>query len=150
MAKPKAKARGFGRHQLIMLYMGFPLITAGTLAIIFNKYVHESSHFTTWHGTLGILSISWMLIQIAIGGGSVWYGGRLFGRDPKAVFKYHRASGYGLLVMFMVVIHVGGFWSTFSVKNGSTAIRIICYIVSPITVLVAIGTRARTNKMNFF
>jgi cytochrome b-561 domain-containing protein 2 len=31
-----------------------------------------------------------MFIQIVIGAGSVWFKGRLFGSNPKAVYKYHR------------------------------------------------------------
>jgi hypothetical protein len=31
-----------------------------------------------------------MILQILLGGGSVWFGGKFFGRNPKAVYKYHR------------------------------------------------------------
>lgn len=50
MNRPKAKARGFGFHQLLILCCGVPSLLIGTLAIIRQKFVHESDHFTTWHG----------------------------------------------------------------------------------------------------
>ena len=36
--------------------------------------------------------MAWLVIQVIAGGGSVWFGGRLFGGNPKAklVWKYHR------------------------------------------------------------
>jgi cytochrome b-561 domain containing protein 2 len=50
MAQPRAKARGFQRHQIIMLGVAFPILLVGSLAIIYNKYVNESPHFASWHG----------------------------------------------------------------------------------------------------
>ena len=47
---PKSKVRGLTRHQLIMLGIGFPSIITGTVLIYTNKVIHESAHFTTWHG----------------------------------------------------------------------------------------------------
>ena len=46
----KTKAAGLTRHQLAMAALGVPAIFLGTLAIIWNKYIHESAHFKTWHG----------------------------------------------------------------------------------------------------
>jgi len=148
MSQPQAKARGFARHQMAMFYIGFPLISAGSLAIIYNKYSREAAHFTSWHGTLGIIALAWMLLQIAVGGASAWRGG--IGRNPKALYKYHRASGYGLLTLFLVVIHIGGAWSHFGQNNGSTPLRIIAFMVAPLAVLIGVISRSRLSKMQIF
>lgn len=138
-SQAKTKAAGLTRHQLAMMALGVPAISLGTLAIVRRKALHESPHFTTWHGvshrsrcisirhgpptagstastpldfdvvvlpvspkadaltahscqTLGIVAVAWLVIQVVVGGGSVWFGGRLFGGNPKAklVWKYHR------------------------------------------------------------
>ena len=49
-SQPKTKAAGLTRHQLAMAAIGVPAIFLGTLAIIWNKYVHDSPHFKSWHG----------------------------------------------------------------------------------------------------
>ena len=44
MSQPKAKARGFKRHQLLMLGAGLPIIAVGSLAIIYSKFARQASH----------------------------------------------------------------------------------------------------------
>ena len=49
-SQAKTKAAGLTRHQLAMMALGVPAIFLGTLAIVRRKALHESPHFTTWHG----------------------------------------------------------------------------------------------------
>lgn len=97
-----------------MLALGFPIIIAG-LVLSFKpnsdpvidsgdsfKSVHSVSMPGEYQGwkykltcvfqILGFVSIVWMLIQILLGGLSVWFGGRAFGGGAKAktVWRYHR------------------------------------------------------------
>ena len=41
---------------------------------------------------LGLLVFVWVLLQVFVGAGSVWFGGKLFGggMKAKAIWKYHR------------------------------------------------------------
>ena len=41
---------------------------------------------------LGLLAFVWVLFQVFVGAGSVWFGGKLFGggMKAKAIWKYHR------------------------------------------------------------
>lgn len=102
-----------------------------------------------------------MGVQIILGGGSVWFGGQLFGTDPKRMYKYHRsepfsqkgkrrvahahvrASGYFLMILFLLVVHLGGAWSNFSLRNGSTLLRYIAYLLSPLVIVAGVGSRIR-------
>ncbi|KZT41987.1 hypothetical protein SISSUDRAFT_1125922 [Sistotremastrum suecicum HHB10207 ss-3] len=143
MNQPKAKARGFAFHQSLILFCGVPALVIGTLAIIRQKFDHESEHFTTWHGTLGIIAVSWLVLQIVLGGGSVWNKGRLFGSNPKRIYKYHRASGYLLFPLFLFVIYLGGGWSKWTSNVGSKPLVIIAYVVGPMAALVGVLSRAR-------
>lgn len=151
-SQAKTKAAGLTRHQLAMMGLGVPAIFLGTLAIVRRKALHESPHFTSWHGTLGIISMSWLVIQVVAGGGSVWFGGRLFGGNPKAklVWKYHRLSGYLLFPFFLLVAHLGGAWSDWSTGASAYFVRLLAFTISPIVLLGAILVRLRTSKMQLW
>lgn len=150
-SQPKTKAAGLARHQLIMLGMAFPIITFGTGSIIHNKNLHEAPHFVSWHGTFGIITYTWIIGQIAIGAGSVWGQGTLFGggAKAKAVWKYHRASGYVLFFLLLTTAYLGGMFSTWAGSAGPYALRLIAYTVAPMAALGAIYFRIRTSKMKF-
>jgi len=40
----------------------------------------------------GLVAVIWIVLQISVGAGSVWFGGTLFGggAKAKAIYKYHR------------------------------------------------------------
>ncbi|KAL0947339.1 hypothetical protein HGRIS_013458 [Hohenbuehelia grisea] len=126
-SQPKTKAAGFQRHQLVIFFVALPCITVGTLAVMYNKYLNEAPHFMSWHGTLGIIVMVWILLQVALGGGSVWFKGVAFGggAKAKAVWKYHRLSGYLLFPLLLFVGYLGA------------------------VILGAVYTRVRLSKMNF-
>jgi len=152
LAQPKAKARGFARHQLIMFYLAFPSIVAGTFAIWYAHHFGSSHHHhaKSWHGILGIAALSWMAVQIILGAGSVWFGGRLFGNEPKRIYKYHRASGYLLMILFLVIIHLGGAWSNFAIEGSNPVFRFTAYLVAPVLIITGVATRIRFDKMPIF
>ncbi|KAG8217296.1 hypothetical protein J3R82DRAFT_5391 [Butyriboletus roseoflavus] len=60
-SQPRTKAAGLQRHQIAMIGVGVPLILAGALAIFFQKNSHSAPHFTTWHGTFGIITVAWVV-----------------------------------------------------------------------------------------
>jgi len=82
-AQPKTKSAGLLRHQVAIFVFGLPSILFGTLAVSYNKWLKSAEHFTTWHGTIGILCIVWLLLQAFLGAGSVWFSGALFGGGMK-------------------------------------------------------------------
>lgn len=47
----------------------------------------------------GITAIAWLSLQVIVGAGSVWYGGRMFGGGAKAkrLWKYHRCAYESLM-----------------------------------------------------
>lgn len=63
----------------------------GLLFLIDGTLVHCPVLF---HQTFGGIAFVWMLIQILLGGLSVWFGGAAFGggAKAKAVWKYHRCA----------------------------------------------------------
>ncbi|GBE82380.1 hypothetical protein BKA93DRAFT_760707 [Sparassis latifolia] len=151
-AQPSVKAAGRSRHQLYMFALGFPAAALGIVAVSYNKYLHHAAHFATWHGRFGIATLTWMLVQIAVGGGSVWANGKLFGGNPRArrVWKYHRLSGYVLFVLLLVTAHLGGTWSDFAQNNVVPIVRLLAYTIAPILLLGGVFARVRLSKMRFF
>ncbi|KDR81435.1 hypothetical protein GALMADRAFT_239336 [Galerina marginata CBS 339.88] len=149
--QPKAKAAGLVRHQVAVFVAGFPLIVLGTFAVFYNKVLREADHFTTWHGTFGILCMVWLLFQIFLGAGSVWFGGALFGggMQAKALWKYHRLSGYILFSLLLFTVNLGGAWSNWGAKYTLWIVRFVAYTIAPMVVLVGVYARVRTSKMQF-
>jgi len=150
-AHPKTKAAGLQRHQRTMLALGVPCITLGTLAIEIQKFNRGHRHFVTWHGIFGLVSIIWLVGQVMLGGGSVWFGGAAFGGGMKAkmIWKYHRLSGYVLFPLLLITAHLGGAWSTWVTSHSHLWMRLFAYTVAPVVALVAIYARVRTSKMKF-
>ena len=106
------------------------------------------------------------LFQICLGAGSVWFNGWLFGGNPKAkfVWKYHRwvtcvrllalagddncfifnsLSGYIILPLFLLSIHLGGAWSSWSNSHSVYIVRLLAFSISPIVLLGAVLSRIR-------
>ncbi|TFY68238.1 hypothetical protein EVG20_g3639 [Dentipellis fragilis] len=150
-SQPKTKAAGLQRHQLAMI-IGLPSVTVGTLSIVWNKLLHESKHFTTWHGIFGIISLAWLVAQFALGAGSVWFDGALFGGGLKAkqLWKYHRLSGYVLLPLVLITTNFGGAWSNWAVGHSAYGVRFIAFTLAPLVLLASLYIRIRPSKMKFF
>ncbi|OJA19682.1 hypothetical protein AZE42_06945 [Rhizopogon vesiculosus] len=168
-AHAKTKAAGLQRHQRMMLAVGVPCIALGTVAIEIQKFSRGHRHFATWHGIFGLVSVIWLLGQVLLGGGSVWYGGAAFGGGMKAkmIWKYHRLSGYVLFSLLLITAHLGGAWSTWVRSYSHLSVRFVAYSVAPLVTLAAIYARVRsadpiihavflttgehrTSKMKFF
>ncbi|KAI0273815.1 hypothetical protein BC834DRAFT_855710 [Gloeopeniophorella convolvens] len=150
-SQPKTKAAGLQRHQLAML-AGFPAIALGTSAMWYNKASHGAAHYTTWHGTFGLISVLWLVGQVALGGASVWAGGAALGGGTKAkrVWKYHRLSGYVLLPLLLTTANLGGGWSTWATEHSAWAVRFVAYTLAPLGIVGALYSRVRPSKMRFF
>ncbi|KAG6909835.1 hypothetical protein DXG01_015108 [Tephrocybe rancida] len=150
-SQPKTKAAGFTRHQAAMFFVGFPAILLGTSAIAYNKWIHNTEHMTTWHGTFGYLTIIWIITQVALGGGSVWFKGAAFGggAKAKALWKYHRLSGYLLFPTLLFTAHLGGAWSHWGERAIPSPLQFVAYTLAPLLIVIGIVTRVRPSKMKF-
>jgi len=148
-SQPRTKAAGLSRHQAAILFIGLPALLMGTFAIVMNKFVAGNAHFQSWHSVFGIIATGWIVAQVLFGGASVWFGGRALGPRAKAMWKYHRLSGYLLFPLLLVTIDLGGGFSHWGERNVWFPIRLIAYMVAPLVCLVAVLSRIRVSKMNF-
>ncbi|KAJ7470335.1 hypothetical protein FB451DRAFT_1474087 [Mycena latifolia] len=151
-SQPKTKAAGLARHQYAILFAGFPAIFLGTAAVVYNKWAHGKSHFLSWHGKFGIASMGWICIQVLLGGGSVWFGGAAFGggMKAKAIWKYHRLSGYVLFALLVLTSHLGGAWSGWGQKYSPLSMRIIAFGIALVACISGVYIRLRPSKMKFY
>ncbi|KAK2467064.1 hypothetical protein APHAL10511_001322 [Amanita phalloides] len=149
--QPRTKAAGLVRHQLATIITGVPVIVLGTLSIWYNKALNGKPHFVTWHGTFGLLCITWLVVQAFVGGGSVWFGGYVFGGGmrAKSVWKYHRASGYILFILMIFTAHLGGAWSNWGIKHTNIPVRFLAFTIAPFGIVVSVLARVRLTKMKF-
>ncbi|KAF9792477.1 hypothetical protein BJ322DRAFT_1102980 [Thelephora terrestris] len=149
-SRPRSKAEGLARHQLAMGF-GLLCIILGTSAIVANKNINYSDHFVSAHAKLGLSSFVWILFQVIVGVGSVWFDGKLFGGGTKAksIWKYHRLSGYILFPLLILTSSFGG-WSQWAMNHSLFSTRIIAYTLSPFILLISVLFRIRPSKMRFF
>jgi hypothetical protein len=150
-SQPHTKAAGLTRHQQAMI-SGLITIVLGATAIFYTKSINSKPHFTTWHGIFGGISLLWISAQVSFGGSSVWFDGKLLGGGgkAKALWKYHRLSGYMLFPLLLVTSHLGGGWSTWVVDNSHFFVRLVTFTIAPLILLGAVVVRVRTSKMRFF
>ncbi|KAJ3741891.1 hypothetical protein DFH05DRAFT_1527589 [Lentinula detonsa] len=154
-SQPRTKAAGLSRHQSAIVFMAFPALLIGKLAFSeLGLLAPFCEQMISNHGpqVLGIIATGWIIIQISIGGASVWFGGKAFGggMKAKAVWKYHRLSGYILFPLLLVTVDLGGALSHWGEKNVPLPIRMVAYVFAPLVCLVAILSRMRVSKMKFF
>lgn len=89
---PARKQKALDLHQLLNLGLALPLLSAGATIM---WYLHDqpgTSHFISWHGTLGTVAVLWAWVQAVVGAASVWFDGKLLGggAKAKAMWKWHR------------------------------------------------------------
>lgn len=59
---------------------------------ISSEYILQHRVLIHIQQKFGLITFILLVVQIVLGGGSVWFNGRLFGGNPKAklLWKYHR------------------------------------------------------------
>ncbi|KZV63022.1 hypothetical protein PENSPDRAFT_657660 [Peniophora sp. CONT] len=149
-ANPRTKAAGLSRHWLGAA-PALLLVVLGTAAMLTNKAVHDAPHFTTWHGLFGIIVLGLLVAQAAFGASTVFFDGKVFGGAAKAKmwWKYHRLSGYIVLPLMLLTVHLGGAWSVWVEMHTAYVVRLIVYTIAPIAVACGLVARIRPSKMNF-
>lgn len=101
---PKQKQVGQKLHAGLNL-LAFVIFLTGVVIIEVNKFKSNGPHFHSVHGYLGVIASLWMLAQYVVGftmfGVPQLYGGEA---NAKNIWKYHRMSGYVLLLVLMATI----------------------------------------------
>ena len=98
------KAIGQRAHASLNL-LSFLLFTAGIAIIETNKIKNNGVHFHSVHGYLGVITGAVLLLQYTFGF-LMWGVPGVFGgaENAKALWKYHRISGYTLFPLLLATV----------------------------------------------
>lgn len=91
-------------HASLNLFAFLALVTGVTI-IEYNKQASHGQHFHSAHGYLGVISAIVILLQYFVGF-TMWATPQLYGgeRGAKTIWKYHRYSGYLILMLLLVTV----------------------------------------------
>jgi hypothetical protein len=143
---PTQKKQGTLIHALLN---GTALLSllAGLIIIEYNKFDHNGTHFESPHAILGLTTYILLIVQ-ALVGITQYYTPSLYGGvdNAKKIWKYHRMSGYVLLVMFFVTIAA----ATQTDFNKTTLhIQLWAVVVAALLTLVGVVPRIKKQKLGF-
>lgn len=82
--------------------LSFLSFVTGVTIIEYNKFSSNGVHFHSVHGYLGVITSIIILLQYLVGS-TMWLTPSLYGGadNAKTLYKYHRMSGYFILVLLM-------------------------------------------------
>ena len=147
-SEPSSKHAAFQVHQSINILLVLPLFTVGASIMWYLHDQPNSAHFISYHGILGtaVVAIAW--VQAALGAASVWWKGKLVGGENKgkALWKWHRLSGYALIVLFLTTAALGVVETTWA-SNNSSMVQQVLALVGMGTAAFALATRVQRGKL---
>lgn len=147
-SQPSEKKAAFTVHQYLNLLLVLPLFTAGASIMWYLHDQPNSAHFISYHGILGTAVVAAAWVQAALGAASVWWKGKLVGGENKgkALWKWHRLSGYVLVGLFLVTAVLGVLETTWS-KNNAGNVQKLLVVVGLGLSGFALLIRVRGSKM---
>lgn len=139
-ATPQQKLTGTRIHSTIQL-ISVVLFVSAFVIIEVNKGSHP--HFVSPHGILGLITYIFIVLQALGGLAQYLFPTIIFGSVAagKRVYKYHRWSGYVLLLLEMATV-VAATQTTYNIA----ALHIPLWGVLASVLLTLLGVGARTKK----
>ncbi|PHH85958.1 hypothetical protein CDD83_10939 [Cordyceps sp. RAO-2017] len=122
--------------------VAFLLLVAGVSIIEYNKLASRGPHFHSVHGYLGVISGIVLLLQYLVGF-TMWATPALYGGEDRAraVWKYHRYSGYLVLVLLLATV-----CSATDTSYNDMVLHIKLWATVLASVLVVVGVFPRIQK----
>ncbi|KAF1809055.1 hypothetical protein P152DRAFT_461915 [Eremomyces bilateralis CBS 781.70] len=141
---PSQKKRGTYVHGFLN-NLGVDCLIAGLVIIEVNKYKNGIPHFESAHSILGFITYVLMFLQ-AIVGFLQYFTPTVFGGEAKAkaVYKYHRISGY--LVFTLALATVCAATQT-SYNRSVLFIPLWTVIVASVITLMGVVPRIKKEKL---
>ncbi|KAJ3020157.1 hypothetical protein HKX48_001209 [Thoreauomyces humboldtii] len=143
---PVQKKRGAVYHSSLN-GLGAAFLLAGASVIIYNKSQHHGIHFESLHARLGLAVYLLFLTQGLIGALAFYAPGVFGGVDnAKALYKYHRISGYLTFVLSLVTVAA----ATQTPWNQDVGhIKLLPIAAAALILLIGLGSRVRPSKLGF-
>lgn len=142
-ATPDQKLLGTRIHYTIQLLSILSFLSA-FLVIEINKGDHP--HFVSPHGILGLATIVAIVLQASVGVIQFFFPVAVLGSVDagKRVFKYHRWSGYVLLLLEVSTV-VAATQTTYNLNAIHIPTRGV--VIAIILVLLGVGARIKKSKL---
>ncbi|KAL7798152.1 eukaryotic cytochrome b561 domain-containing protein [Trichoderma ceciliae] len=128
-------------HGLLNL-LAFLALVAGVGIIEYNKEKSHNAHFHSVHGYLGVFTSVVLLLQYLVGF-TMWATPKLYGGEDKAkaIWKYHRYSGYFVLLLLLATIN-----SATQTEYNEYVLKLKLWATIVLSILVVIGIFPRIQK----
>jgi uncharacterized membrane-anchored protein len=113
--------------------------------IEYNKFAHGAAHFTSAHGRLGLITYILLAIQSSIGF-TTYFIPQLYGgvNNAKSLYKYHRVSGYVILVFMLVTASAASVTDT---GRDTLHLKLWSLLVCSALILTGIVPRIKKQKL---
>ncbi|KAF5511314.1 hypothetical protein K4K49_010424 [Colletotrichum sp. SAR 10_70] len=142
---PDQKRVGQRVHAVLNL-LAFLFLVAGVSIIEYNKFLQgPDSHFHSVHGYLGVILSIILLIQYVVGF-TMWATPKLYGGEDRAksIWKYHRWSGYVVLVLLLVTVAT----ATDTPYNANVLkLKLWAVIVTSLLIIIGVVPRVQKQKL---
>ncbi|KAL4655376.1 cytochrome b561 domain-containing protein 2-like [Arapaima gigas] len=125
-----------GRYHWILQVLAVSCAALGLTAIFYNKHLNMKSHFSTWHGLIGLVTVSYAVLQ-SVGGLPLMYPKLAKGWSLAKLKRYHAASGMMVYLLGCGSILLGlcSLWFTTSVQGLSWYLVALCPAFSALVIM---------------
>ncbi|MDI1487413.1 MAG: hypothetical protein OHK93_006683 [Ramalina farinacea] len=141
---PKQKRQGANAHAVLNTTSLVTLIAA-LIVIEANKFKGGAAHLYSPHAILGLITYILFFLQAIVGIAQL-YIPALFGgeENAKKVYKYHRMSGYFIVLMTLATICAA---TQTSFNVGAIHIKLWAMIVLSLVIVGGLAPRIKKNKL---
>ncbi|XP_068171891.1 transmembrane reductase CYB561D2 isoform X2 [Antennarius striatus] len=108
----------------------------GVTAIIYNKYLNDKPHFTSWHGLLGVITV-FVVVWQSLAAVPLIYHSLVKGWSLAKLKRYHAASGLVtyLLGSISLLFGLNSTWFTASVSGYAWYLSALCPALTALVVM---------------
>lgn len=120
---------------------------AGLVVIEVNKFGHNGTHFESPHAILGLTTYILVIIQ-AIVGITQFFLPSLYGSvdNAKALYKYHRMSGYVILLVMLATVCAA---TQTDFNKTVLGMQLWAVIVASVILILGLGARIKLFKFGW-
>jgi len=145
-ATQKQKIQGTYIHSALN-FIALGLLIAGLVVIEMNKASHPETRFQNIHGKFGLAVYILLIIQFLVGVAQFYFPG-LFGSvdRAKSIYKYHRMSGYAIVLLSVVTICLA---TQTGFNQNALHIRLWALVVASVLLVAGLLPRIKKQKLGF-
>lgn len=141
---PTQKRQGAHIHGILNT-AGVSALIAGLVVIEVNKSRNQLHHFKSVHAILGLVTYALFYVQALVGLTQYYTPGLYGGLDnAKKLYKYHRMSGYAVLVLALATVAAA---TQTDYNKNVLHIRLWAVLVAAALILAGIVPRIKKQKL---